>query len=184
VSATEEYPETPEAEDPRPQEGVRVGFSTPKHFNPVSWLVRKFTGSRASHAFFIYHDADWDAEMVMEAHEVGFRLVPLAKFEKLNRLVKVVSPKYPIDEGTKKVALQYVGSRYDFEGLIGMVVVMVGRWLKKKWQNPFRSAKNVFCSEAVIRAMLGSPGYATGLPLAPESSPEDLLVYFEKVEGV
>lgn len=81
------------------------------------------------------------------------------------------------------VALRYVGSRYDFEGLIGMTWVMIGRWLRRKWKNPFRSAKNVFCSEAVIRAMLDSPGYGAACPLDPESSPEDLLLYFERSEG-
>jgi hypothetical protein len=160
---------------------TRIGFSTPKKFNPVSWLVRKLTKSRASHAFFIYRDEDWDADMVMEAHEVGFRLVPLDKFEKKNNIIKVVTPKYPIEVGTKEVALRYVGSRYDFEGLIGMFVVVVGGWFKRRWQNPFRSATNVFCSEAVVRAMMGSPGYATELD--PEISPEALLVYFERVEG-
>jgi hypothetical protein len=162
---------------------TRIGFSTPKKFNSVSWLVRKLTKSRASHAFFIYRDLDWDADMVMEAHEVGFRLVPLDKFEKKNTIVKVVTPKYSIEVGTKEVALRYVGSRYDFEGLVGMMVVVVGGWFKRRWQNPFRSSKNVFCSEAVVRAMQGSPGYAAGLPLSPESSPETLLEYFEKIEG-
>ena len=98
-----EYPDTPEAEAPQPRAAVRVGFSTPKSFNPVSWLVRKFTGSRASHAFFVYHDADWDMDVVLEAHELGIRLLPLAHFERTNRVVKLVTPKYPIDAGLAMV---------------------------------------------------------------------------------
>lgn len=161
---------------------TRIGFSTPKFFNPVSWLVRKFTGSRASHAFFIYHDKDFDMEMVMEAHELGFRLTPLDHFTKYNKLVKVVTPKFSIDGGLVQVAQRYLGSMYDYAGLIGMAVVMLGRWLRLKWTNPFRGSKFVFCSEAVILAMRSSPGYEN-LELDSENDPQALLTYFETTEG-
>ena len=29
-----------------------VGFSTPRSFNPISWLVRTVTRSECSHSFF------------------------------------------------------------------------------------------------------------------------------------
>lgn len=171
---------TPPERVPSPH--TRVGFSTPKHFNPVSWAVRKFTGSRASHAFFVYHDGDFDMEMVMEAHELGFRLTPLKHFERHNKIVKLAVPKNPIDIGLKAVANRYLGSMYDYAGLVGMAVVMFGRFLKRKWKNPFRGSKSVYCSESVIVAMKASPGYEK-LDLDTDSSPQDLLEYFEKTEG-
>lgn len=177
-----EYADTPEAEDPRPFEPVRVGFSTPKSFNPLSWLVRKFTNSRASHAFFVYRDLDWNMDVVLEAHELGIRLLPLDAFERANVIVKMVTPKNPIEVGLRMVAHSYLGSMYDFAGLVGMAVVMLGRFLKRKWKNPFRGSKSVYCSEAVVLALLASPGYET-VPLDPDSSPEDLLTFFEKIEG-
>lgn len=160
---------------------VRVGFSTPRAFNPVSWLVRKFTGSRASHAFFVYFDENFDMEVVLEAHELGIRLLPLKHFERSNRIVKLVAPTHPIDEGLRKVGQRYLGSAYDFAGLIGMALVMFGRWLERRWKNPFRGSKSVYCSESVIMAMKASPGYES-LSLSTESSPQDLLNYFEGVE--
>ena len=160
---------------------TRVGFSTPKYFNPVSWLVRKLTGSRASHAFFVYHDSDFDMDMVMEAHELGFRLTPFEHFQKHNSVVKLVVPQNPIDLGLRIVAHRYLGTMYDYAGLIGMSVVMIGRWLKRKWSNPFRGSKSVYCSESVILAMKKSPGYEK-LDLDSDSSPQDLLNYFEKTE--
>lgn len=165
-----------------PKQPTRVGFSTPKHFNPVSWLVRKFTGSRASHAFFVYTDNDFDMEMVMEAHELGFRLTPFEHFKKHNQLVKLVTPKHSIDTGLKAVAQRYLGTMYDYEGLLGMAWVMVGRWLKRKWKNPFRGSKYVYCSESVILAMKESPGYEK-LGLDADNDPERLLKYFEEAEG-
>ncbi len=161
---------------------VRVGFSTPRAFNPVSWLVRKFTGSRASHAFFVYFDATFEMEVVLEAHELGFRVMPRAHFERYNRVVKLVAPRHAIDAGLRRVGQRYLGSMYDFAGLLGMTVVMIGRWLKRKWKNPFRGSKAVYCSESVILAMKASPGYE-GLKLPTESSPQDLLDYFERDEG-
>lgn len=160
---------------------MQVGFSTPRAFNPVSWVVRKFTGSRASHAFFVYFDVDFEMDVVLEAHELGFRLMPRKQFERYNRVVKLVTPRHPIDAGLKVVAQRYLGSMYDFAGLLGMAVVMVGRWLRRKWKNPFRGAKSVYCSEAVILAMKASPGYAE-LRLASDSSPQDLLDWFEREE--
>lgn len=160
---------------------VRIGFSTPRFFNPVSWAVRTLTGSRASHAFFVYFDKDWGMDCVLEAHEVGFRVVPFEHFRRNNRIVKLVTPQHSIEAGLRDVANHYLGSMYDFAGLIGMAVVMLGRWLKLKWRSPFRGARNVFCSEAVILAMKASPGYEN-LPLDSDSSPQDLLNYFEAVE--
>ena len=161
---------------------TRVGFSTPKHFNPVSWAVRKFSGSRASHAFLVYHDIDFDMQMVMEAHELGFRLTPLDHFTKHNQIVKLVVPKNNIDAGVKHIAQRYLGTMYAYAGLIGMFIVMLGRWLHRKWKDPFRSSKNVFCSQSVILAMQQSPGYEK-LDLDQYSSPQDLLDFFEKAEG-
>lgn len=161
---------------------IKIGFSTPKIFNPISWLVRKITKSRCSHAWFLYYDRDFDMQMVMEAHEVGFRILPLDRFEKHNSIVKILQPAYDIDLGLKKVAHQYLGSPYDFMGLLGMAWVALGRALKKVWKNPFRSSKYVFCSEAVVRAMLWSDGYKD-IGLVPDrTDPQRLLEFFETTE--
>lgn len=161
---------------------TRIGFSTPKSFNPVSWAVRKFTGSKASHAFFVYRDVDFDMDMVMEAHELGFRLTPLKLFEQKNNIVKLVTPKHPIDNGLRLVARRYLGTMYDFAGLFGMMVVMFGRWLKKKWKNPARGVASVYCSESVVLAMRQSVGYEH-VKLDPDVTPQDLYDWFAKEEG-
>lgn len=156
---------------------TRVGFSTPKGFAPASWLVRKLTKSEWSHAFFVYFDQDWGADMVLEASAVGFRILPLEKYVKKNHC-RLLVPAKPIDEGVKKVALTFVGDRFDYEGLLGMVVPVVGGWLKRKWRNPFRSADKVFCSESVALAARLSPGYLGGLP-ETDVTPQQLLEWFE-----
>lgn len=156
-----------------------VGFSTPNYFNPVSWLVRKFTKATVSHAFFVYHDNDLDMPMVMEAHELGFRLTPYHHFKKYNVIVGLYEPVKPIDPGITFVAKRYLGTMYDYGGLVGQVVVQLGRWFKRKWKNPLRGSKNVFCSEAVCIAMQRSPGYENFVEDPDSVDPMTLMKYFE-----
>jgi hypothetical protein len=158
-----------------------IGFSTPNYFNPVSRLIRFITKSKASHAFVIYFAHDWNMDCVLEAHELGFRITPLERFIVKNNIVKVVVPRHPIDEGLLVIAKRYLGSMYDYKGLFGMSVVMLGRFLKRKWNNPFRGSKSVFCSESVIIAMKNSHGYED-LDLSDDTDPEALLEYFETKE--
>lgn len=161
---------------------VRVGFSTPKKFNPISWIVRKFTKSRCSHAWFLFYNSRLEMEVVMEAHELGFRIIPYEKFQQDNVVVAVLTPKHPIDKGLVAVAHRYLGTGYDFGGLIGMAIVKIGQWLKLKWSNPFRGAKSVFCSEAIYRAMQWSPGYENLKGDADSEDPELLMKQLEAGE--
>lgn len=155
-----------------------VGFSTPNWPNPVSWIVRKLTGSKVSHTWFVYRDVDFEMLMVMEAHEVGFRLIPLSHFLKYNTVVALFDPKRSLDEGLKVVARQFLASHYDFAGLIGMAWVKLGRWLKQRWRNPFRDQKHVFCSEALAIAMRASDGYSDFEEDSESVDPEFMMRYF------
>jgi hypothetical protein len=154
-----------------------VGFSTPRHFNPVSWVVRRFTNSECSHAFFVYWDDDFECDMVIEAHELGFRLITWHRFVKKNRIVALVEPTNSLDAGFIKLGT-WVGSAYDFGGLIGQAVVQFGRFLQRKWRNPFRSSRAMFCSESIARCMqwAGDPDAKNFSP--KETTPQDLLTFF------
>jgi len=155
-----------------------VGFSTPNWFNPVSWLVRKISGSKVSHTWFAYQDDDLDIAMVMEAHEIGFRIIPLQHFLKYNTVVAMFAPRRPLDEGLKTIAKKFLASRYDFGGLIGMAWVKLGLMLNRRWMNPFRNPKHVFCSEALALAMAASPAYWDFQEDAETVDPEDLMRFF------
>jgi hypothetical protein len=121
--------------------------------------------------------------MVMEATEGGFRIVPLDKFSKHNDLVAIKTPKHSIDSAIL-AAVDWLGDHYDYSGLVGMVVVIVGRWFKRKWKNPLASSKSMFCSEAVCRGLkvMSYPGTESMEPQTTE--PEDLLKFFEAEECV
>ena len=154
---------------------TRIGFSTPKKFNPVSWLVRKISKSAVSHCFFIYHDKDWDINMVMEAHELGFRLIPFAHFEKKNKIIAIIKPKVSLEEGLQHVALEYLGTSYDF---IGGFMLLMWRWFGRKWRNPLVNVHSIVCSEAAVIAMRKGK-YPNSESLVPQDiMPQDLLEFF------
>ena len=150
-----------------------IGFSTPNYFNPISALIRWITKSKVSHAWFMYHDTDFDLDMVMEAHELGFRLIPFEKFKLHNKVVDTVTPDVNLDPGLKLLA-HSLGDIYDYWGLLGMGVVLLGHWFKRKWKNPLQSPKHMFCSEAVVTA-LQACGSKKAESLTPGSTSPQML---------
>jgi hypothetical protein len=158
---------------------TRVGFSTSKT-SWVSKIIRWFTAGRTSHTFLVYHDSDWGREMVMEATQGGYRIVPFEHYK--NSLVAIFTPKHSIDVGLAK-SVDWLGENYDYKGLFGMAWVELGRWLKRKWRNPWQSSTSMFCSEAVVRVLQGS-SYPGAEQFDPGSTdPETLLRFFEKEAG-
>lgn len=159
-------------------EPVRIGFSTTDAV--LSRLIRWTTGSSVSHAFLVYRDVDFDRVMVMEAVGAGFRIVPLDKFEKHNRVVALVTPRHAIDEGLK-AAVEWLGEAYDKGGLVGMGLLLLLRAFRlriRRVHNFLANRRTLFCSEAVARACRASryPGFH----LDPETTtPQDLFAFFD-----
>lgn len=156
-----------------------LGFSTPRSFNPVSALVRRFTASECSHCFFLYWDDDFQCDMVLESHELGFRLITWRRFVKKNRIIALVEPAHVLDPGFLKLG-EWVGSAYDFGGLIGQAVVQLGRWMQRKWRNPFRSSRAMFCSESITRCMQWAEHPEAKSFTPKETTPQDLLVFYRQ----
>jgi hypothetical protein len=158
---------------------IQVGFSTQTH-NILSRMIRAVTKSRASHAWLLVDDSLFGCPLVLEATEVGIRLIPFKTFQVKNTVVHL-SPAHV--EASMEVGLRAMsvalGNAYDFTGLFGMFFVYLGRLFRKKWRNPIRSSKAMFCSEFVCR-VLQSARWPGAEALDPDStSPEDLLVFIE-----
>lgn len=156
---------------------TRIGFSTTN--NPLSRIIRRFTGSECSHVWFVYFDEDFQQDMVMEAHWT-YQLIPLKTFARKNKIVDIITPKYPIDDAVKS-SVEWLGTAYDVSGLLGMSWVLLGRKLRHLWKNPFRSARNVYCSEAVTRGLLAAHYPLLNRGVDPEAvSPSDLITWFRR----
>jgi len=158
---------------------VIVGFSTPKAWNPLSWAIRALTRSRTRHAWLLVYDPVFRLLMVMEAHTTGMRLIPLGAFKKVNHVVALARPRIDLTKGLHEAG-KWLGKPFDTPSLLGMTVVLLGRWFSKKWRNPCHGAHALFCSESVVRMLreAGCPG-AADLD-ADGTSPEDLLEILER----
>lgn len=165
----------------RTVDNIVLGFSTPKAWNPVSWIVRKFTKSKASHAWVAYYDPMLGIDVVAEAHEFGFRIIRYDKFISKNNIVAIFRLGYEPSAFMTKMSI-WLGTMYDFAGLFGMAINIIGRYFGfKAWKNPFHSPDAVFCSESIVRVLqrLDPDKYSI---LDPDNtSPQDLLDYMYTV---
>lgn len=157
----------------------RIGFSTTTHL--LSRVIRWFTDAAVSHAWVLYYDEDFDCDCVLEFTEGGCRITTYASFQKKNKIVKVWTPQCSIRTGFTKMR-EWLDAGYDYLGLFGMIWVQLGRWLHRKWKNPWASSKKAFCSEGVARVLLYAnyPGLEY---LDPErTTPADLLEFARREE--
>jgi hypothetical protein len=124
----------------------------------------------------------WKKDIVLEAHESGFRVVTLAQFEKHNIIVRII-PVNGLDLGIRHV-VDLLGRGYDFPGLLGMAAVLSGRAITgRKLRNPFQNGASPFCSEICVAALqfCGFPGART--LDAGSTSPQDLMDFLLNAQG-
>jgi hypothetical protein len=160
---------------------IQVGFSY-RRGNLVSWLIRKITRSRVSHVWLAIMDPHFGSTiLVMEAEFTGWQMVDLTQFLKKNTIVSLIQPKVSLATGLQ-LSAKWLGEPYNFEGLLGAFIVVVGQWLKRKWKNPWESPKSVFCSEAIVRILQAS-NYPGAQNLDPGSaSPGQILTFLEEAK--
>jgi hypothetical protein len=155
---------------------LKIGFSTRSMV--LSRLIRWITRSKVSHTWMLYHNEEFDCDMVMEATWEGFRLIPFEVFKRQNVVVQVVEPKYPLDAGFK-AAGRWLGDKYDTKGLFGAIIPIIGKWFRRKWHNTWASKSALFCSEAVVDIMKASNYPGTENMIAADVGPEALLEFLQ-----
>lgn len=155
---------------------ISIGFSTTDKL--LSRIIRKLTKSRVSHSFIMF---DWlGKKWVLEAGFNGVGILPLERFlADGNIIVEVVDlPHVELEDLIP--AMEDMGERYDFGGLLGGIVPLIGKWFKQKWHNPFNDTKALFCSEFIVY-WLQDLAFEPAYNLVPEDvSPEELLKLLEK----
>ena len=155
---------------------ARIGFSTNKR-SWISKIIRWFTSSPVSHVFLVYYDPEWSMDMVMESEGGLGGSVRIVRFNPDNQdIVAVARPAYSVEAGMTRMVYQ-LGELYDYRGLFGMAWVLIGRWLIRRWNNPWHRSKALFCSELVSQVLLDSkyPGWSCAPSM---TSPDDLYDFF------
>lgn len=153
---------------------IRVGFST-----STSWharIVRWFTRSEVSHAFFLLENSFLGIDVVLEADPPDVHLRALSEFVKKNRIVKTVDMPDTLREGLVR-SVRLLGRPYDYGAFFGVGLVLMGGWLKKKWKHPLNSRKALDCVEMIVTVLQAS-GYPNAKSLeAAQISPQQLMEF-------
>lgn len=157
---------------------ISIGFSTTNKL--LSRIIRFFSRAKASHAWLLYMDVSLNnREMVMQAELNGVVIVPYDYFKTRNKIVAVIDPQIDMQPGLDAMT-NALGMWYDVGGLIGSAWVLIGRWMKRKWSNPFDNPHALFCSEAIVLA-LQAARYPNAASLIPSSAtPQDLLDFLQE----
>lgn len=129
---------------------ITVLFTTPDHWTFVSWVIKKFTKSEASHAAI---GAElYGVPVLLESGMGGVKVTPRDKyFSEGDKLVEEYQFVPDVSTGIKG-SVELLGEGYDYVGLIGYgILILAYRWFKKKIKNPLASPKALVCSEFVVR---------------------------------
>lgn len=149
---------------------VKIGFSTTNML--LSRLIRKITGAKVSHCWFVFEA--YGKEFVLQADVGGVKITPMGSWISKWTIVQIVSPKVDVDLAP---AWDMLSESYDYGGLIGNFWVYVGRWLHKKWKNPLDSGHALFCSEFIVKVLQEAKYPGAEKFDAAATSPEDLVEF-------
>lgn len=143
----------------------------------LSRTIRTLTRSKVSHCCVCI---DFQGERcVIEADWSGVVVTPLKKFKEES----VVECEFFPGVDLPGSAVESLGVPYDYLGLLGFVVVLMGRMLGKKWKNPSSGPSRVFCSESVVR-ILADASFPGASSLDPDMmSPQDVLEFCQETMG-
>ena len=151
----------------------------------ISKVIRWATNGSYSHALLLWEDpmlgwmrmeAEWDGYHIRPHRQGsprldGIRVIEKVPVDSLNTCAIPLSNTY---DGLLRVCAQWLGHRYDYQGIVGFLFVVIGRLIKKRWTNPLSSPSRLFCSEAIARGLkdMKHPGFSDIEP--SEVSPQDL----------
>jgi hypothetical protein len=131
----------------------------------------------------MFYEPKFGMNMVMEAHELGFRLIPFSRFAAKNKVSAMYGfgslPSSPRLEPGLRWAAKFLGTGYDFGGLIGMAFVLLFSKFKVAIRNPFDSPKAMFCSEIAVHVLHQSSVAMEATP--SRTSPQQLWDLLDKL---
>lgn len=163
-------------------EFIIVGFSTPKVFNPFSWLIKKIQKTKFSHVYIRFHSNAYNRDLVYQASGLKVNFISWKKFQE----IESIFAEFPIeiDLHSKQLMIQYcldqVGKDYDTKGIFGIGIVFIYKMFNKHIKNPFANKEeSFFCSklaEYILQDFLHQ-----NVGIDPDLvTPKDIYEYLEK----
>lgn len=125
---------------------VSIGFSRPKTFKPLSWLICKVQGTDYSHAYIKFHSDSLDRDLIYQASGLQVNFVGKTLFEADHIIVREFD--IQISDAAHKKALQFAvdkaGTPYSIKQLLNILIYIL---IKK---SPFEDGRSSYvCSELV-----------------------------------
>lgn len=122
---------------------VSIGFSRPKKWKPVAWLIMKIGGTPYSHTYVTWKDEEIDRRKVFEAVGSGIRIIGNIRFKKKAHVVAIFSYEVPdkVITWLEQYSHDQAGKPYGYKHLLGLTLMKIGRFLGFKTRNPLKDGK-------------------------------------------
>lgn len=133
---------------------IKIAFSASRG---LGTLIRIFTGGDVNHAFLIFYDPIFDAELTLGANANGLTIEHLNNFtDPIIHVFETVDQNKGLELGLRLWA-HLLNKPYDFAGLVGMAAVEIARRAADlKINNPLQAEQRLFCSEFVRKVLTSS----------------------------
>lgn len=141
---------------------LMIGFSRPKNFNPISWIIRAVGGTSYSHTYIRIYSASIDRFLVYHASKKDIHFSNWNTFQRHNEIIEEYP--FPVTQEQKREILQFcvdnIETPYGRLQLMGMGLVRIVKlWFDRTISNPLKDGtKSSICNELVGRILqkLGS----------------------------
>lgn len=129
---------------------LTIGFSTPKKFKVLSWLIRKVERTEFSHVYLAFRSESLNRKLIYQASGLQVNFVGSALFSEHHKVL--VEFTIPITDQEKKQILtscvDLAGYPYGMKQLIGLAWVRFVGLFGKKITNPVNDGRKTnICSE-------------------------------------
>lgn len=141
---------------------VSIGFSKPKKWKPLAWLIQKIEGTEYSHVFVTWHCSSIQRRKVFEAVGSGIRILSNVNFKKHAEVVDLFHFEAS-DEQIIQIEQEthdQTGQPYGTKAIIGLGIMRLfnvfNRLFKLKGRqgNPFKDGEySQVCVEAAARIL-------------------------------
>lgn len=134
------------------KEYIIIGFSRPRKFKLLAWIIQKIEHSDYSHAYTKTYSDSLERWLIYQASGLEVNFEGKQKFYEKNEAIKEYL--FQVDAETKQKFLQKavdtIGTPYGIKQLIGIGIIRFGKFIGIKLKNPFRDGRATYvCSELV-----------------------------------
>lgn len=131
---------------------IVIGFSRPKKFKIMSYIIRLLERTKFSHVYLKINIDTLDRELICQASGIQVNFVGDTLFKEQNETIEEfeIHNVEDVESEVLKNCVDLVGKPYGIKQLLGLLVVQIAGFFGKKIKNPFADkTKTYICSELV-----------------------------------